>query len=1046
MAPTLTNYRVIGSIDGESRVAYRFSPGTWTLFHLYIFAERRPIQWNFRRDVDTTKVDEIFWELRADDGKDTGPELCPILRQGSFSFREQDAWQNNRPQWFGIHFPGGVQMAGGYVWLVLRTPGDAIQCQHELVWFANDTMASNDTVWSYSPLYGWSATESDSMAIKVTDDQAGDIWHLVIDGKGYMTDDLRSAKEGLAQSMLTAARGGQQKYSELVFPYTNIYQDDWSNGMGQVSALDPSSYRWGMNIDTHVRDQITLSPHVAITSVAHTDPANWSRDIVQVAIPDPTTARQVADIPSRYSNFWAQSFTTPAGSGYNLYDVCVYLRLLPEAANSTDRLYMVIMADDSGVPDQTTMLNITHVPQLGQANSLITRRLKHVDIQLSTSPTALSSATRYWLGFFSDKNGGIPNYAIGVDPNDGLSTEYLMHCSSTTFDWQEYDGFALQFELNWNQASHKLDGAPECTAIFGNTLYCGAGKKVYSNAMATPFAWSEVASHGLIANAASMAVFGGKLWVSQGAAGIVRSYDGTTWYDVAEAVATDGVIAAGSLTTVSSATNSFLPASGWQAGKRVCLFKAGGYAYVRTISAVDPGGASITLTTDGVAETDISCYLEGVFGDDFLVANGALYLTQTPNHLIYTTSAVITDPWSAEIHVGTQDHSVTGIVEYQGNVLVFKDNAAYQITVVDDTASFAVTYIPYDQAADSNNGTLPTKFAGYLFFPVGSDLWRWTGNMWNPSGPNMGGGYYKKYRGMITAMTSSSDLLFAAVSAKDDDAWTQILAYNGLGWHPMSLMHAVGTGIFECHTMILDTTTSTNGMMRLWYGTGKRMSYMDLSKQTTNMWESEVEYNAQGGWYFSSWWDGGLSDAQKFFNRVSITLDLPVEETWVEVYYVLDGKEDWDSMDNFNYLGTLGYTQEALDRSVCFPDTVTGKSVQIILHLCTNDNSYSPRIRALNLECLVSPQPTFVSSFRIKCSDDIRNMARHPDTDRTGHDMVEELKRLARRSDPILVSTPTYSFRAKLINLLFSTEVFKTSTTGEVVWERLADATFIEVL
>jgi len=387
--------------------------------------------------------------------------------------------------------------------------------------------------------------------------------------------------------------------------------------------------------------------------------------------------------------------------------------------------------------------------------------------------------------------------------------------------------------------------------------------------------------------------------------------------------------------------------------------------------------------------------------------------------------------------VGTNLYNITDFINYAGRLLVGKENGIWDI----DDQDLAREYTRFEGQEHPENCKGWAVWSGMLFIPIQeTSIWRWTATNYREVGPSdVTSGPTAKWPCKITRLFPSASKLWAAASPQTATGFGGLMCYNGMGWHSMARQNIVNYS-----NKALFITTELGSEIRVWFACKTRPMYVKLSNYTNNRFDDPVMlFDNMGGIVVTSWWDGGLKDALKFWNRLNLIADIPTH-SYIEIWAAKDG-EDWETTADFILVGVLHSDDLSDDGeySLMFPDGMVAKSIQLIFYLRTGDNDETPRIRAYNIESLVRQQPVDAYSFRILLADNITKMDGTTAT-RSANTMWEDLKRARAKNAPVIVAFPGKAVRGMISQLEEMTYRYKPLGTSSEVWERTANVTVIE--
>jgi len=438
-------------------------------------------------------------------------------------------------------------------------------------------------------------------------------------------------------------------------------------------------------------------------------------------------------------------------------------------------------------------------------------------------------------------------------------------------------------------------------------------------------------------------------------------------------------------------------------------------------------GNVVRRSNDGSTWNDVS----GINADLLWVGKGYLWKKDTTNgHKIQYSNDGTT--WSSDISVGTDDYEVTGFCEFNNVVVVAKEDGLYYI----DRDFLAHSYFLYRDQADSLNGKNIQVWSNNIYIPVHSGLWRWTGSMVDMMGPDRRSGMPKYWRGRVADMLAFGNGMFVAydnnASASD---WSSLLYYNGIGWHGFLMGQTQST---DGRLTALALTTDIGNETRLWIFTNYHISYIVLSDRTENHFEWDGAKFITEGWFVTPWWDGGLYNAKKYFNNVTFVADGLTDNTYIDIFYQLDGA---DIDDDQYYLGRLD-SSSPNPQTFHLPDETEAYSIRFIFYLYTQDASETPRLRSYNCECLVRPPASYVHSVALTIGDRVRLMDGSEDTN-SADTLWTHLQKAQAKVTPIIVHFPFKSVRGFISALQEQTSVYK-EQGATPQWERVALLSIVE--
>jgi hypothetical protein len=619
------------------------------------------------------------------------------------------------------------------------------------------------------------------------------------------------------------------------------------------------------------------------------------------------------------------------------------------------------------------------------------------------------------VGFYTD-NAGSPGTLINPPGWKTIVPGVLL-------DWMEADGENTVFEIGTYWLVVRTDQgfghSPEYRIVFDQDASAGGGAAKYSTAGAAWSAWDKSMAYRI--NKGSYSELNGD---------VIAYVYGT----------------AGAVTTLFCA-----------AGKKVYRWDNGTAEWLDHSLGIEGGGEDTTTANI----TDIAIFNEELWvaqgyannaryyddtgwndgGDAFKVfgvGKGYLWASDSVN----TVKKYNGVSWSSAITAGENLYDITSITNYVGRLLIGKEDGIWEV----DDNDLCREYLLYRPQAGTENAEGMCVWSGMLFIPVLQELWRWQGSSYRAVGPtDRNSGVSNKIDWKIDDMHPMPNLLWAAGTDNGTD-FGGLMAYNGLGWHYLA-RHWRDNGLSN---KAVYATSEIGSEIRIWFAEGKYPCYIDYPLTgTSNRYDwSSATYTLDGGYLVTSWIDGGLKDALKFWNRVTVVADVPAG-TYIQVYMAADG-EDWESrsLDYLTLLGTIDADTLSNngEATLMFPDGFVAKSIQLAFIMYTDDNTKTPRLKAYNIEMVGRVQPAYIHTFRILLADRVTKLDGTTETSRTGQDMWIELQRAAETNEPILLSLPFHTVRGSISNLTMGTYQYAAKDGGNPKWERVAVVSFIEML
>lgn len=441
-----------------------------------------------------------------------------------------------------------------------------------------------------------------------------------------------------------------------------------------------------------------------------------------------------------------------------------------------------------------------------------------------------------------------------------------------------------------------------------------------------------------------------------------------------------------------------------------------------------------TATANDYAMVDTVGLYSAPVGKILHIGKGYVWASNSPNTVMRSNNGTT---WTADITIGENIYAINDFANFQGNLLVGKEDGIWSV----DDNDLALEYLVFREHAQIDNCAGMCVWSGMLFIPVQNSLWRWQGSQYKEIGPNdKRNGPAKYWPNKISRLVSTAPFLYACTAPVVTGGVGGIIAYDGMGWHHLTATtYADRTSYAICATSEIGTSQN-----RIWWGEGTRIFYITQPTFTNNRYDwTSADYDLSGV-FVSSWFDGGVKDAMKYWNRLTLLGDVP-EGTSIEVYCAKDG-EEWETATSNLSLGVFtafSKTSEG-EYTVMFPDELTAKSIQLIFILRTTSASKTPRVRAFNLEAAVRQPPVYSYSTRVLLADRVTKMSGAVETARTGRAMELELEAIEASEAPVTFSWPDMSIRGFVSFQRVNTEQYAPEGTMAKRFDKVAQLSIIE--
>jgi len=249
---------------------------------------------------------------------------------------------------------------------------------------------------------------------------------------------------------------------------------------------------------------------------------------------------------------------------------------------------------------------------------------------------------------------------------------------------------------------------------------------------------------------------------------------------------------------------------------------------------------------------------------------------------------------------------------------------------------------PYTEAA----GRGATVWQGALYVPVGSSIYKYTGNVVQAMGPDKDEGLPVSYQGDVTQVVAGYGFLYCVINALDsvgftlpwgagfdtysDDTDQQYGAWNlplvpvegttangallvspGQAWHVQSQhVSAMGAAI----------VAGLSNSHRLWFSDSSGVYYIGVPTGLHNPLQNPATRYASTAFLDTCWQDMGWAEIDK------VALSLTIESNSVSATETIAVYAGYDHDESWEYVGTV----TAEDHSLFFPGGVEGKTFHAI--------------------------------------------------------------------------------------------------------------------
>jgi len=414
------------------------------------------------------------------------------------------------------------------------------------------------------------------------------------------------------------------------------------------------------------------------------------------------------------------------------------------------------------------------------------------------------------------------------------------------------------------------------------------------------------------------------------------------------------------------------------------------------------------------------------FGDDG--TNKGTFLLTLPNHKGQTRVWKFNNPigsaptasyatqvaWAGTHDFATKPTEISTITVYPieigdehskiRNVLGYGDPVLPWIIKEDEFGSIyegiyaTVPISELRQVRSELNGKAAIQFGVYLFISVLEGFERYYENRLDDIGPNRDEGLPQDRRGNISAVVSYPGGLYLAIDA-GESGYSSVLYWNQLGYHEV-YRAPLGNRIRGLFIQTIPNGRSA----RLWIGMADKTVWVPICINPRQ--QTDYRYTATGS-LESAWFNGGFKEISKFWKSLQVYAEhLSVDGQTITAEYMTDIDNTWHSLpDTFD----TSPMQEVLMTS---DYSVYGKRWKYRLTMTTNDDTVSPRVKAVTVPAVTRLPPNKAWSLTVIADDALvdRQGARQRMTAKELMDLLEQWSDSGQSPIPLTMRSPIEAF------------------------------------
>ena len=316
------------------------------------------------------------------------------------------------------------------------------------------------------------------------------------------------------------------------------------------------------------------------------------------------------------------------------------------------------------------------------------------------------------------------------------------------------------------------------------------------------------------------------------------------------------------------------------------------------------------------------------------------------------------------ITVGNINSKITGMLDYNGQLWVFKEDSFW--TISNDRASRV--NVGLDAMPDDNNGIAPVAHNLFLYFPWSHSVERFYSGTLDDVGPWKGAGLPSGRTGPVSSMEPAIAWIFEGVNGGSSNT-SSVLCYDGRGLHELFRAWEAGQRVQGIKWQPQD-----DARPKLWISVGGDIARLKFPLNTLNpLRDATFPYQHEAVLITSSI-DMGAARLPKFIKEITLTTENLASGTECRIEYQIDeniGTSSWVSAGQVNHSPseTLGVNVGGITR------------IRFRLRLLTKTSTLPPVVIASIAEGFARTPVKYQYNLKIKVADLQRNRIGGVDND-----------------------------------------------------------------
>jgi len=788
----------------------------------------------------------------------------------------------------------------------------------------------------------------------VLDDGTDQIGLVCVDQKGQHNPDVIGRNPVQQSSLKTST--GNQKYSDLMPPYTVIAQDNWTGGRGAAEfEKDTTRFAESYRCNTERATGVIMGGRETYSTGLRASNLFFPGSLKLIPL---TEGRR----------YLAKRFTVSTNYNAELLWVWVRRRGTPK-----DVFTVRLRADNSNLPD--TVLQTTTLAVVDAENLISSLQV------LAITAEALSNGVSYWIEVIGAENDTDENHwevgCLNAAGNsqasaDGTGGSYSyaaidLYYRTCAADAQS-DGFLIEYKKAKYLITRPGDGTASKIYINGerglaasnagqlNKLICSV-----SNNLAVNEAVGKVIM--VIEGTGSSEE---QNWRMITANDINSFAVDTPWLITHDATTVWVVLGLDRWQEITGHGLTYPVTDVLISSQSILYLCQGENATIRRMKEEVSGGAW-TRTFAGEAANKAVFLAE--YNDSnqmkLVRTNGDMTASEgnTPttwSDVSFGTAKAVGDKWDR----------ITGVVPY------FNDSGDYAVWILKEGLPWqwktaVVNQVNVEELrtiASYKNGRVTARANVYLYVSIQNTLFKYYRPNFDDIGPTLDNGLPEERQGPVSAIIAYPGRIFIAVDAGADGYSSVLSNTGGTAWHEI-YRAPKGQRIFAMDHQVVPGALPD----RLWIRQGADMLWIPLPSETYDPFQdSNYPYTHESMLEIASV-NAGLMDAYKYWAKLKVrTQNLIDSTTWIEADYRQDEDTEWIPLPEAFIESPV--SEQDFDEEF----GISGKILHVRYRMYTTDQYQTPKLTSSAIFGVTVTEPKF--SYNVLVQAGYQDLHGKPET------------------------------------------------------------------